>query len=69
MENDKRNRTKGSGEYTFEGGFERACTCGHTLGTHSGERAKVDGKVFQECFHTDCNCECFKPVRKSKAAK
>ncbi len=58
-------REIGTGKYTFTGGFERACTCGHTLGGHTAARAKgADGKMYQECLE-DCACLCFKPARKT----
>lgn len=59
-------RERGTGLYTFKN--DRACTCGHPLSMHTAERAKVDGKHYQECLAGDfgnegCPCECFKPQR------
>lgn len=79
MANDKheQEREHGSGQYTFEGGYERLCVCGHPLGVHTAARAKVDGVSQQPCMHEDlggadaepCSCSLFKPTRKAKAGK
>ena len=46
--------------------MDRPCRCGHTLGAHTGARAKVEGRWLQECLADGCECECFKklPPRK-----
>lgn len=59
----KQAREIGSGLYTYEGGFARACRCGHALGAHDAERARVAGKSYQPCQEADCACECFKPAK------
>lgn len=45
-------RETNSGQYTFDGGLERLCGCGHSLGVHSAARVrdKVNGKTYQDCF-------------------
>jgi hypothetical protein len=44
-------REHGTGQYTFDGGLERLCVCGHSLGIHAAERVKTkDGKKYQDCF-------------------
>jgi len=49
--------------YTFDGGMERLCRCGHALGQHTAERAKSRGQVEQPCLEPDCDCELFKPMK------
>ena len=59
-----RNRTKRTGQYTYTGGFDRLCRCGHTLGVHTADRAKIDGVTHQPCGN--CECQCFKPTKECK---
>jgi hypothetical protein len=63
-----------TGQFAFDGGFDRVCRCGHTLGTHvhggfdcmNGDRGApgADG--------TPCDCERFRErrvrLRKTPAA-
>lgn len=71
------NRERGIGRYTFDGGLERLCGCGHPLGIHTAARAKgPDGRMYQDCLNSDpnapgatgepCDCRCFKPARKTR---
>jgi hypothetical protein len=58
-------RDAANGQYTFTGGMDRLCRCGHRLGVHAA--ARVSGK--QPCFCgddglEDCDCQKFRPVRK-----
>lgn len=58
------NRDK-QGKYSFEGNWERVCTCGHTLGIHAAEPP-------HPCFNEDtgiegatgkaCDCAKFSPL-------
>ncbi len=62
-----------AGQYDFSD-MDRMCECGHTLGIHSGDRIRVNGKRVQPCFsadetHVDCDCVAFKAVRIRKAKK
>lgn len=41
-----------------------ACKCGHELGSHDAERARVDGATWQECH--ECDCACFSKPRKAR---
>lgn len=71
MKTNDKVREVNSGQYKFDGGFERPCQCGHTLGNHVGERYRnADGTKQQECIVHEttggepCDCQCFKPARK-----
>lgn len=65
--NDARNKSRDvrTGQYGFEGDFERLCVCGHPLGIH-GEAGVV-------CMNEDkpgggtgepCDCEKFRPSKR-----
>ncbi len=60
-----RSREKQSGRYGFEGGLERVCVCGHTLGAHTAaaphECGTVDPRVHPEAV--GCECRRFRPSR------
>jgi hypothetical protein len=65
MENNEIKREKDTGRYAPT--VERPCECGHDLGVHSADRVKG----YQPCFSgdlggEDCDCECFKRVRKPR---
>lgn len=47
-----KNREINSGRYAFDGGLERLCVCGHSLGVHAAARVKdkENGKTYQDCF-------------------
>jgi hypothetical protein len=65
--NRKRNRR--NGQYTFEGDFDRLCTCGHTLGVHTAEAPHecINGDVDLEgATGEQCDCAKFKPSKKGK---
>jgi hypothetical protein len=72
----EQNREVGTGRYAFDGGFERLCVCGHTLGQHTAERGRcpVTKKMQQPCIVEDsqghegcgCDCMCFKPAKVAK---
>jgi len=61
------NRNRHTGQYSFEGNYERLCVCGHTLGTHAAEPP-------HDCFNEDtgiesatgevCECKRFRPSKK-----
>jgi hypothetical protein len=60
------------GRYAYENN-ELLCQCGHTLGVHTAERAKVGGVLCQPCIVGDftgrqceCECECFKKAKVQK---
>ena len=62
-------REIGSGRYTYTGGLDRVCVCGHRLGEHSAARTVRKGIAIQDCLHDgsdDCGCKLFKPARKGK---
>ena len=58
------NRETHTGRYANK--LDVPCTCGHTLGQHTAASCKIDGKKFQECCEDDCDCQCFKKVRKTR---
>lgn len=51
-------RDKSSGRYT-DSRLDKLCSCGHTLGQHSAEKA---GKE-QPCYADGCDCDCFTKKR------
>lgn len=63
------NREIGTGQYTFTGGMERLCKCGHSLGVHCATRIKTETGMIQDCMNHDvgdgkvCDCKCFKPKK------
>lgn len=67
--NEEQPRVIFSGEYSYS--MERMCQCGHALGEHTAERAKIDGKYFQPCICHElgetltepCGCKAFKPAK------
>lgn len=65
MVSEHRLRDPVSGQFAFDGGFDRVCRCGHTLGVH------VSGGF--ECVNADtgdgahCACVKFRPVRQARA--
>lgn len=61
----RRNRDPHTGQYAYDGDFDRMCVCGHTLGVH------VDGGF--DCINGDVGddrvrCECMK-FRQSRAKR
>jgi hypothetical protein len=57
-------RDKKTGRYV-DTKFDKPCTCGHTLGDHTADKA---GPI-QPCLALDCECECFtKAKRQMKTA-
>ena len=70
-----------AGRYDFEGGWDRLCICGHTLGVHSaGSPAdclfySLNPKVQAEQSHLqsadviDCGCQQFRLSRKKTGRK
>lgn len=61
------NRARRTGRYTFEGNWDRLCTCGRTLGVHDAEAPhpfgdySLDSQALPEC-------NAFKPARVAKVA-
>jgi hypothetical protein len=66
MKTATQNRDKADGRYTFEGGFERLCRCGHELGEHTAVRHAGE----QPCLVSEpdaaepCHCQSFRPARR-----
>lgn len=57
-------RNKKTGQYSFEGNWDRLCVCGHRLGAHAGEPP-------HDCFSGQmddggeyCDCPKFRPSRR-----
>lgn len=63
-------RNRHTGQYSYEGQWDRLCRCGHTLGVHAGEAP-------HPCFNGDsgmegatgepCDCPRFRPAKVKKA--
>jgi hypothetical protein len=61
----KRNRQ--TGQYTYDGDWERLCVCGHKLGVHAAE-APHDCMAGSNCPDdphpgTFCDCQKFRPAK------
>jgi hypothetical protein len=54
------NRDRTTGRYT-DARLDRVCACGHTLGSHTAERAGDD----QPCVIVGCVCDGFRRARRA----
>jgi hypothetical protein len=52
-------RDKATGRYA-DSNLDKVCTCGHTLGKHTGDKS---GRC-QPCLEDGCDCECFKKEKR-----
>ena len=69
MEKITNNREVNTGKYTYTGGMERLCKCGHSLGDHCATKYKGQNGYEQECMvdqvknESFCDCKLFKPKK------
>lgn len=73
-------RDRSTGQYSFEGQWDRLCVCGHELGVHAAEaphdcmnsdRVNIYGAADPRAFRfqkTDCACLKFRLSRKKASA-
>lgn len=62
----KQARDQYTGQYTYDGNWERLCVCGHTLGQHTAESPKACGNYGTGLI--DCDCRKFRLSRKKQAS-
>jgi hypothetical protein len=63
----QRDREWHTGRYTFEGGLDRLCVCGHTFGNHCAD-APHDCLTYSfskdDPRYAECDCLKFRPSKK-----
>jgi hypothetical protein len=59
-------RDQVTGQYAFDGNFDRICTCGHRLGAHIAGGFECGTNTTDHPETKDCKCERFRPCRKKQ---
>lgn len=59
-------RNRHTGQYSYEGQWDRVCTCGHTLGVHAGDPPHPcfnDDPYLKGATGEPCDCQRFRAPR------